>query len=100
MTKVETLARYIQRRLKAGNQPQVFGLPLIHKDLRVPRTPGGGSFIDNGLGNIRRAGMLREVGRIRTGVYYVFTARAQFLMERDPQILRRWISRGKHWKAP
>lgn len=99
MTKAEIVEKYVRRRLKNLNSPQVFGLPLIHKDLKEPRHPGGGSYIDNYFGNIRRAGMLREVGRIRSGVYYVFTAKALGMLKRDPSLLRRWIVYGKRWNG-
>jgi hypothetical protein len=99
VTKRQILAGYIRRRLKNLNKPQIFGLPMIHKDLGVKRQPGGGSFIDCYFGNIRRAGMLRQVGTIRSGAYYVFTSRALRLLRGDPTLLVRWIARGKHWQA-
>lgn len=96
--KVDRVIRHILNRLRAGNQPQLFSLPEMHRALKVPRNQGGGSFIDNALGAIRRAGALKLVGRVRTGRVYLFTEKARKAIEKDPEVIRGWINRRRRWR--
>lgn len=91
MTKIDKVIKHIRNRLRSHGQPQIFGLPEMHRALKEKRHIGGGSYIDNALGAIRRAGALKEVGKIRGGHYYVFKRAAIQKIERDPEVIRRWI---------
>ena len=92
-SKIDKVCIHILNRLKSHNQPQIFSLPEMHKALKEPRHPGGGSYIDNALGCIRRAGALRELGYVRTGIYYVFTPKALKFIRGDIKRLKKIIRR-------
>jgi len=95
-TKVYKMRKYLLHKLTLGSQPQLLNAPQMRRDSKIDPS-GYPDFYSNTITYLRNAGMIKEVGNIRSSPHYIWTDIALNYIKTDPDVIHYWINYGKKW---